>query len=82
MSERIEKSIIGIYSRRMTTSDICDQIKEIYGIEVSEETISNVTNRIIETCKRMAESSIRTDLFCYLDGWNYDKNKTKWKIYK
>lgn len=48
MSDKLEESIIGMYSRGMTTSDISQQVKEVYGVEVSEGTISNVTNRIIE----------------------------------
>ena len=35
----------------MTTSDITEQIKQVYGVDVSEGTISNVTNRIIEHVK-------------------------------
>ena len=51
MSDKLEESIIGMYSRGMTTSDISQQVKEVYGVEVSEGTISNVTNRIIEHVK-------------------------------
>jgi transposase-like protein len=48
MSDKLEESIIGMYSRGMTTSDISQQVKEVYGVDVSEGTISNVTNRILE----------------------------------
>lgn len=48
MSDKLEEAIIGMYSRGMTTSDISEQVKEVYGVDVSEGTISNVTNRIIE----------------------------------
>src|SRR5690606_28091464 len=48
MSDKLEEAIVGMYSRGMTTSDISDQVKEVYGVEVSEGTISNVTNRIID----------------------------------
>lgn len=51
MSDRLEEAIIGMYSRGMTTSDICEQVKQIYGVDVSEGTISNVTARIIEHVK-------------------------------
>lgn len=51
MSDKLEEAIISMYSRGMTTSDICDHVKELYGVDVSEGTISNVTNRIIEQVK-------------------------------
>ncbi len=52
MSDKIEEVIVGMYSRGMTTRDIEDQVKEIYGVEVSEGTISNVTNRLIDNIKQ------------------------------
>jgi transposase-like protein len=51
MSDKLEEAIIGMYSRGMTTSDIAEQVKNVYGVEVSEGTISNVTARIIEHVK-------------------------------
>jgi putative transposase len=51
MSDRLEEAIIGMYSRGMTTSDISEQVKQVYGVDVSEGTISNVTSRIIEHVK-------------------------------
>jgi transposase-like protein len=51
MSDRLEEAIIGMYGRGMTTADISDQVKQVYGVEVSEGTISNVTARIIEHVK-------------------------------
>lgn len=51
MSDQLEEAIIGMYSRGMTTSDIREQVKQVYGVEVSEGTVSNVTNRIIEHVK-------------------------------
>lgn len=51
MSDKLEEAITGMYSRGMTTSDISEQVKDIYGVDVSEGTISNVTNRIVEHIK-------------------------------
>lgn len=51
MSDKLEEAIIGMYSRGMTTSDISEQVKQVYGVEVSEGTISNVTGRVIEHVK-------------------------------
>jgi transposase-like protein len=40
-----------MYGRGMTTADISEQVKQVYGVDVSEGTISNVTARIIEHVK-------------------------------
>lgn len=52
MSDKIEQAIIGMYSRGMTTRDIEEQIREIYGVDVSEGTVSNVTNRLLDHIKQ------------------------------
>lgn len=51
MSDKLEEAIIGMYSRGMTNSDISEQVKQVYGVDVSEGTITNVTNRVIELVK-------------------------------
>lgn len=51
MSDKLEEAIIGMYSRGMTTSDIRAQVKQVYGVEVCEGTVSNVTARITEHVK-------------------------------
>ncbi|NCT76176.1 MAG: hypothetical protein GXC78_16705 [Chitinophagaceae bacterium] len=40
MNDKLEESIIGMYSRGMTTSDISRHVKEVYGVDVSEGTVS------------------------------------------
>jgi putative transposase len=52
MIDKVEDVIIGLYARGMNTRDIEDQIKEIYGIEVSETTVSNVTARVLDYMKQ------------------------------
>lgn len=46
-----DKKIISLYSRGMTTRDIQEQLKDLYGVEVSAALISNVTNEIIDEVK-------------------------------
>lgn len=43
----IEDKILGLYATGMTTRDISEQIKALYGVDVSAETVSNITNRIL-----------------------------------
>lgn len=59
MSQKIEDAILGMYSRGMTRSDIVEQVKSIYGISVSESTISTISDKILadveEWTKRILE---------------------------
>jgi transposase-like protein len=69
MSDKLEEAITGMYGRGMTTSDISTQVKEIYGVDVSEGTISNVTNRIIEHVKEWQNRPLEQVYFTvWMDG--------------
>ena len=37
----IKDKILGLYATGMTTRDISEQIKELYGVDISAETVSN-----------------------------------------
>ena len=43
----IEEQIIGMYAKGMSTRDIEDQMRDIYGIEVSPSLVSRVTDKIM-----------------------------------
>ena len=47
ISGDIEEKIISMYAKGMTTSDIEAHIKEIYGLSVSDSTISRITDKIL-----------------------------------
>ena len=47
----IEQKVISLYARGMSTRDIHDQIKDIYGIEMSAEMVSKITDRLIPEIK-------------------------------
>ncbi len=44
----LEEKIISLYARGMSTRDIHDQIKDPYGIEISAEYVSHITDVVIE----------------------------------
>ena len=44
--------IISLYSNGMTTRDIQAHLKEMYGVEVSPELISNVTDAVLEDVRQ------------------------------
>lgn len=48
MIDEIEDAVTGLYARGMSTSDISEQVHEIYGIEISSGTVSNITNRLLD----------------------------------
>lgn len=43
----IEGKVISLYSRGMSTRDIHDQLQELYGVEMSAEMVSRITDRIL-----------------------------------
>ena len=45
----IEDKVLAMYARGMSDRDIADTIEDIYGFEISHDTISNITDRVIET---------------------------------
>lgn len=45
----IEEKVLSMYARGMSQRDIADTIEDIYGFEISQETISNITDQVIET---------------------------------
>lgn len=69
MSDKLEEAIIGMYSRGMTTSDISEQVKQVYGVDVSEGTVSNVTNKVLEHVKEWQSRPLEQVYFTvWMDG--------------
>ena len=65
----IENVVISLYAKGMSNSDIEDQMREIYGFEVSTSTISIITDKISEGYNRLTKPSIRTVYFIvWMDG--------------
>jgi len=69
MSARIEQAIITLYSRGMSTRDIEETIKEMYGVQLSEGSVSNITNTIIENIKQWQQRPLEDVYFIvWMDG--------------
>ena len=47
----MEEKKISLYSRGMSTRDIHDQIKDLYGIEVPAEMVRKITERLVPEIK-------------------------------
>ncbi len=52
LSDTIENKIISMYSLGMSYKDISVHIKDMYGLELSNGSISNITDKIIDTVKQ------------------------------
>ncbi len=46
-SNELEDRIIAMYAKGMTTRDIEDQMKDIYGVDISPTIVSKVTDKIL-----------------------------------
>ena len=51
ISQDIEEKILSMYAKGMTTSDIETHIRDIYGLSVSDSTISRITDKILPLVK-------------------------------
>jgi putative transposase len=69
ISSKIEEAIIGMYSRGMTTSDVRKQVLEVYGLEISETTVSNITEGIMASAKEWQQRTLEPVYFAvWMDG--------------
>lgn len=80
----LEEKIISLYARGMSTRDIHNQIKDLYGIEISAEHVSHITDRVIEHAKMWKNRPLDTVYpFVFMDAIHYkvrDESKIKNKV--
>lgn len=60
ISQDVEAKIISMYAKGMTTADIGDHIRDIYGIEVSESTVSRITDKILPEAKEWQQRPLES----------------------
>lgn len=66
----IEDKILSLYGRGMTTRDITETMNELYGIELSSETISKITDKIIPIIRDWQNRPLQEIyVTLYLDGF-------------
>lgn len=79
----IEDKILSLYSKGMTTRDISEQIKELYDVEISAETVSNITNRILPLVSEWQNRPLeKTYSFIFMDAIHYKVREDKRVIVK
>ncbi len=68
----IEEKVISLYGRGMSTRDIHEQIKDIYGIEISAEMVSKMTDRIIPQIREWQNRPLnKVYPFVFMDAIHY-----------
>jgi putative transposase len=69
MSGKIKHAILTMYSRGMTVRDIEETIQEMYGVDVSEGSISNITNAVLDSIKEWQQRPLEPVYFVvWMDG--------------
>ena len=79
----IEDKILGLYATGMTTRDISEQIKELYGVDISAETVSNITNRILPLVSEWQHRPLeKAYAFIFMDAIHYKVREDKQIVVK
>ena len=60
ISQDIEEKILSMYAKGMTTGDIETHIRDIYGIEVSDTTVSRITDKILPVAKEWQQRPLES----------------------
>ena len=55
VSQDMEEKILSMYAKGMTTTDIESHMRELYGIDISDSTISRITDKILPIVREWQE---------------------------
>lgn len=69
MIDKIEDVVISFYAKGMSTEDISRQVNELYGVSISNGTVSNITERILIDVEEWQQRPLDSVyLIVWLDG--------------
>ncbi len=72
ISQDIEEKILSMYAKGMSTGDIESHIRDIYGIDVSDTTVSRVTDKILPVVKEWQQRPLESIYaVVFLDAIHY-----------
>ena len=72
ISQNIEEKILSMYAKGMTTADIETHIRDIYGIEVSDTTVSRIRDKVLPVAKEWQQRPLEsTYAVVFLDAIHY-----------
>ncbi|MGL5801189.1 MAG: IS256 family transposase [Cetobacterium sp.] len=79
----IEDKILSLYATGMTTRDISEQIQKLYEVELSAETVSNITNRILPLVNDWQNRPLeKAYSFIFMDAIHYKVREEKQIVVK
>lgn len=79
----LDEKILSLYAKGMTTTDIKDQIRELYDVEISAETVSNITSRIMPLVLEWQNRPLeKTYSFVFMDAIHYKVREDKQIVVK
>ena len=72
LTKDMEEKIISMYAKGMTTGDIESHMKDLYGVDISDSTISRITDRIMPLVKERQERPLEeVYAVVYMDAIHY-----------
>ena len=72
ISQDVEEKILSMYAKGMTTGDIGAHIRDIYGLEVSDTTVSRITDKILPVAKEWQQRPLeKIYAVVFLDAIHY-----------
>jgi len=75
-SNQLEEQIVAMYAKGMSTRDIEDHIKDIYGVDISANTVSKITDKIIPLIAEWQSRPLeRVYPIVYLDAIHFKVRK-------
>ncbi len=76
LPHKTEDVIFSLYARGLSTRDINAQMRELYGVDLSAETISRITDKILPVAREWQERPLEeVYVFTYLDGIVFNVNR-------
>lgn len=79
----LDEKVLSLYAKGMTTTDIKEQIKELYDVDISAETVSNITNRIMPLVTEWQNRPLeKTYSFIFMDAIHYKVREDKQIVIK
>ena len=72
ISQDVEEKILSMYAKGMSTSDIESHIRDIYGLPVSDTTVSRITDKILPIAKEWQQRPLESIYaVVFLDAIHY-----------
>lgn len=72
ISEELEAKVLRLYSKGVSTRDICELIEDTYGFTLSATTLSSITDRVIPLIREWQQRSLES-VYCFvwMDALHY-----------